>query len=285
MPNFPDIEAGKNFIGKFSLGEVRKSDDFSYFCGMQKYIEYISDLLYLHDCVIIPDFGGFICNYTGAYIDETNGTICPPAKEILFNRNLTHNDGLLAGWIAARENIPYEKATQVLALFADDLKNRLNRRERVPFGEIGVFYVDRRFNILFESGDRNFLAESFGMEPIAVRETGQNHPVEINLPQPAALHVPAPQPGKHIVRRLQRTVKYGVAAAAVAGVAVCGYALFAFFSAETASLFSTTNDVTVEKIGQALMGTEKFEYLLPFEAISVLLLACIIGGVTIARKR
>ena len=220
MPNFPDIEAGKNFIGKFSLGEVRKSDDFSYFCGMQKYIEYISDLLYLHDCVIIPDFGGFICNYTGAYIDETNGTICPPAKEILFNRNLTHNDGLLAGWIAARENIPYEKATQALALFADDLKNRLNRRERVPFGEIGVFYVDRRFNILFESGDRNFLAESFGMEPIAVRKTGQNHPVEINLPQPAALHVPAPQPGKHIVRRLQRTVKYGVAAAAVAGIVV-----------------------------------------------------------------
>ena len=220
MPNFPDIEAGKNFIGKFSLGEVRKSDDFSYFCGMQKYIEYISDLLYLHDCVIIPDFGGFICNYTGAYIDETNGTICPPAKEILFNRNLTHNDGLLAGWIAARENIPYEKATQALALFADDLKNRLNRRERVPFGEIGVFYVDRRFNILFESGDRNFLAESFGMEPIAVRKTGQNHPVEINLPQPAALHIPAPQPGKHIVRRLQRTVKYGVAAAAVAGIVV-----------------------------------------------------------------
>ena len=220
MPNFPDIEAGKNFIGKFSLGEVRKSDDFSYFCGMQKYIEYISDLLYLHDCVIIPDFGGFICNYTGAYIDETNGTICPPAKEILFNRNLTHNDGLLAGWIAARESIPYEKATQALALFADDLKNRLNRRERVPFGEIGVFYVDRRFNILFESGDRNFLAESFGMEPIAVRKTGQNHPVEINLPQPAALHIPAPQPGKHIVRRLQRTVKYGVAAAAVAGIVV-----------------------------------------------------------------
>ncbi|MBR6431299.1 MAG: NADH-quinone oxidoreductase subunit J, partial [Muribaculaceae bacterium] len=29
----------------------------------------------------------------------------------------------------------------------------------------------------------------------------------------------------------------------------------------------------------------KFGYLLPFEAISVLLLACIIGGVVIARRR
>ena len=92
------------------------------------------------------------------------------------------------------------------------------------------------------------------------------------------------KPGDNAERLASKRKKLGLAAA-VAGVAVCGYALFAFFSAETASLFSTTNDVTVEKIGQALMGTEKFEYLLPFEAISVLLLACIIGGVTIARKR
>ena len=38
------------------------------------------------------------------------------------------------------------------------------------------------------------------------------------------------------------------------------------------------------KIGTALMGTGHGQYLLPFEAISVLLLACIIGGVVIARK-
>ena len=38
-------------------------------------------------------------------------------------------------------------------------------------------------------------------------------------------------------------------------------------------------------IGHALMGMDKYQYLLPFEAISVLLLACIIGGIMIARKR
>lgn len=38
-------------------------------------------------------------------------------------------------------------------------------------------------------------------------------------------------------------------------------------------------------IGHALMGTGKYQYLLPFELISVLLLACIIGGIMIARKR
>lgn len=38
-------------------------------------------------------------------------------------------------------------------------------------------------------------------------------------------------------------------------------------------------------LGHALVGSNKFQYLLPFEAVSVLLLACIVGGVTVARKR
>ena len=37
-------------------------------------------------------------------------------------------------------------------------------------------------------------------------------------------------------------------------------------------------------IGQALLGSEKYQYVLPFEFISVFLLACIIGGSMVARK-
>lgn len=44
------------------------------------------------------------------------------------------------------------------------------------------------------------------------------------------------------------------------------------------------NEITMHEIGEAFTGSERFQYLLPFEAISVLLLACIIGGVTVARK-
>lgn len=43
--------------------------------------------------------------------------------------------------------------------------------------------------------------------------------------------------------------------------------------------------IDMHTIGNAFLGTDRFRYLLPFEAISVLLLACIIGGVTVARKR
>jgi NADH-quinone oxidoreductase subunit J len=51
------------------------------------------------------------------------------------------------------------------------------------------------------------------------------------------------------------------------------------------SLANQPLDVTINKIGTMLLSTEKFGYLLPFEAISILLLACIIGGIVIARKR
>ncbi len=47
---------------------------------------------------------------------------------------------------------------------------------------------------------------------------------------------------------------------------------------------SASEPITMKEIGEAFTGSDRFQYLLPFEAISVLLLACIIGGVTVARK-
>ncbi len=43
-------------------------------------------------------------------------------------------------------------------------------------------------------------------------------------------------------------------------------------------------EVSMKEIGYALVGSEKYQYVLPFEFISVFLLACIIGGLVVARK-
>lgn len=43
-------------------------------------------------------------------------------------------------------------------------------------------------------------------------------------------------------------------------------------------------ELPMQQIGQALVGSDKYQYVLPFELISVFLLACIIGGIMIARK-
>ena len=43
-------------------------------------------------------------------------------------------------------------------------------------------------------------------------------------------------------------------------------------------------EVPMDKIGMSLLGADKYQYVLPFEFISLFLLACIIGGLVIARK-
>ena len=50
------------------------------------------------------------------------------------------------------------------------------------------------------------------------------------------------------------------------------------------SISVSDTEVPMNTIGTALVGSEKYQYVLPFEFISVFLLACIIGGLMIARK-
>ena len=44
------------------------------------------------------------------------------------------------------------------------------------------------------------------------------------------------------------------------------------------------NELPMKEIGQALVGAGKYQYVLPFEFISVFLLACIMGGLVVSRK-
>ncbi len=50
------------------------------------------------------------------------------------------------------------------------------------------------------------------------------------------------------------------------------------------SLAIPNKEVPMDLIGDTLMGSEKYQYVLAFEFISVFLLACIIGGIVISRK-
>ena len=83
---------------------------------------------------------------------------------------------------------------------------------------------------------------------------------------------------------LTPTRKWLGVAAAVAGVAVSAVALFSY-AKFCGKLVPEMENIDIGTLGQFLLSTDKWGYLLPFEAVSVLLLACIIGGVVIARRR
>lgn len=70
---------------------------------------------------------------------------------------------------------------------------------------------------------------------------------------------------------------------AFAGLAICAHIIYNNITKVYEYVDHGEIDMTV--IGTIMMGTDKYQYLLPFEAISLLLLACIIGGIMIARKR
>lgn len=72
--------------------------------------------------------------------------------------------------------------------------------------------------------------------------------------------------------------------AALATLVVAGGALWSRCSMALAQLPEMHNP-DMKVIGETMMGTGEGQMLLPFEAISILLLACIIGGVVVARKR
>ncbi len=126
---------------------------------------FIKELLFGHDCVIVPGFGAFIGNYSPARIDHAEGLFYPPVKKITFNRHLINNDGLLIGHISSREGIGYGEARSIAESFTDNLKKRLGNGEKVSIDRIGTFFNNREGILIFEPDpDANYLLSSFGLK-------------------------------------------------------------------------------------------------------------------------
>ncbi|MBQ8948951.1 MAG: NADH-quinone oxidoreductase subunit J [Prevotella sp.] len=71
--------------------------------------------------------------------------------------------------------------------------------------------------------------------------------------------------------------------AAFAGLVVVGLILLKT-GRFTLNMAGSDVEVPMKEIGTALVGSGKYQYVLPFEFISLFLLACIIGGLVVSRK-
>ncbi len=74
---------------------------------------------------------------------------------------------------------------------------------------------------------------------------------------------------------------------AATGVALTGMVITVYLISTTGfqATHFTGQGVEMKELGMALMGTEKQNFILPFEVMSVLLLACTVGAIMIARKK
>ncbi len=123
-------------------------------------------MLFSNDCVIVPGFGGFIGNLSPARLDNNTGVYFPPLKQISFNRNLSHNDGLLIGRISMATGLNYADSRRLVEDFSADIRERLSSGQRVVFDHIGTFVNNHENNPEFEpEAGINYFPGSFGLEP------------------------------------------------------------------------------------------------------------------------
>ena len=75
-----------------------------------------------------------------------------------------------------------------------------------------------------------------------------------------------------------------VVAGCLAAIVGCAMVLFIIWKHHFISNAIADVEVPMKEIGTAMVGADKYQYVLPFEFISLFLLACIIGGIVISRK-
>lgn len=172
---------------------------------------YIHDLLYRHDCVIVPNFGGFITNTVGAKINDATHTFYPPSKQVSFNTHLKHNDGLLVNYIAKVENVSFDKASEKVATTVLNWKKDI-QSNTLLLDNIGQIVLDENKHYIFEpSGDVNYLASAFGL-------SAYNSPAIERYQQKVVPLVPASSKSK-----VSAFVKYAATAAIVLTLGTVGW--------------------------------------------------------------
>ncbi|PWH85711.1 HU domain-containing protein [Brumimicrobium oceani] len=147
----------------------------------------LGTLLLRNNCVVIPNFGGFVANNVSAKIDVKNGLITPPSKALSFNKNLSNNDGLIINHLANEKKLSFDEAQNIISLEVQQIKSQLNEGKRIHFHNVGFLYTntagkiafeqDRFFNLLLSSyglGNVQFISEEEEVEPVIIAPNAVN---------------------------------------------------------------------------------------------------------------
>jgi nucleoid DNA-binding protein len=134
-------------------------------------VSLIEESLLSYDCVIIPQFGGFVLNTKGFLYDEDTLTIYPKRKWVAFNERLQADDGLLAMALAQKTGLKQKEAFKEIHEFAIRLSQRIKSGETFELGNVGTFTLGSESNIKFEPKlNTNFDLAQFGLIPVQIKQ-------------------------------------------------------------------------------------------------------------------
>ena len=104
---------------------------------MKELAKHIASLLLENDCVIIPDFGGFIAHYMPAQVNAEEHIFLPPMRIIGFNPQLRINDGLLAQSYMSVYGTTFPDAVKKLKLQSKELTATLHKEGSMELENVG----------------------------------------------------------------------------------------------------------------------------------------------------
>lgn len=132
---------------------------------------YIKELITTNECIILPNFGGLETWYTPAKFDPVNKRMLPPSKRIVFKPEYTKGGEVLENYICTKLGVKQSKAKTLVANYVSEISNRLESQKKVELSELGTFITDINGQVTFEAYEEvNYLVDSFGLEPLAIKE-------------------------------------------------------------------------------------------------------------------
>ncbi|HOY48210.1 MAG TPA: SPOR domain-containing protein [Flavobacteriales bacterium] len=144
----------------------------------------VAELLHVHDCIILPGFGGLIGNYAPARVHPVTHVFQAPSKQLVFNRSLKTDDGLLVNEYARVSGLSFSLSRLYLSEYVEKLNANLLAGERIEWTQIGTFNTDVERNIQFKATQSvNYLPESIGLYAIQVQPINR-FPVPERRPEP-----------------------------------------------------------------------------------------------------
>lgn len=138
--------------------------------------QYIAELLYKHDRLSIPGFGSLELGHAPALLDQIQGQINAPAKEIKFKSDLVMDDGLLVNYLMDKKGWSLEQCQAWVNEQVVSLQNALEGREIVELSGLGRFFKNFENELQFVAENNNFNTNSFGLQPVMAHAV--NHKVE-----------------------------------------------------------------------------------------------------------
>ena len=125
---------------------LKKCRTFALVIELERHIEI---LLLSNDCVIVPDFGGFMAHHVDSYYDESEGIFLPPKRTLGFNPQLKINDSLLVQSYVEAYDISYPEALLRIEDEVNELKMHLQTKGFYELNDIGTLEFNENGNYVF----------------------------------------------------------------------------------------------------------------------------------------